>query len=351
MTTQTDHKALRGALIGCGFFARNQMQAWAGIPGVDIVALCDHQWANVEHFMRDFGVKQGYASVDELFAACNIDFVDIVAPTEAHAGLVQTAARNNVDIICQKPFAGTLPTARDLISLCRDSGVSLTIHENFRWQGAIRRVAMMLHEGVIGTPFFGRISYRSGYDVFANQPYLAQLPRFIIQDLGIHLLDVARALFGDVIHLSCETARVDPDIAGEDAATMMLRHDQGTTCVVDCSYATHLAKDPFPQSLIEIDGNRGSIRLKQDFQLELHDCKGNRTCLDVTPDWPSWSDAPWSVIQESVVNLQRDWVSCMRHDQKVATSGEDNFNTLALVEAAYESADKSRTVVPERWQD
>jgi len=49
----------------------------------------------------------------------------------------------------------------------------------------------------------------------------------------------------------------------------MLRHDAGTTCIVDCSYATTLADDPFPQSLIEVDGPLGSVRLRQDFTLEL----------------------------------------------------------------------------------
>ena len=33
----------------------------------------------------------------------------------------------------------------------------------------------------------GRISFRSGYDVFSGQPYLANGKRFIIEDLGIHI--------------------------------------------------------------------------------------------------------------------------------------------------------------------
>ena len=59
---------------------------------------------------------------------------------------------------------------------------------------------------MIGDPFFGRVSFRSGYDVFSGQPYLAQGERFIIEDLGIHALDIARALFGDVMHLRYEFA-------------------------------------------------------------------------------------------------------------------------------------------------
>src|SRR5699024_3627186 len=78
------------------------------LPGVNIEALCDRQFASVERFMHDFGVKRGYTDVEELFASCEIDFVDIAAPTAAHVELVRAAARHGVDIICQKPFAGSL---------------------------------------------------------------------------------------------------------------------------------------------------------------------------------------------------------------------------------------------------
>ena len=43
------------------------------------------------------------------------------------------------------------------------------------------------------------MSFRSGFDVFSGQPYLANGERFIIEDLGIHILDIARFLFGDVV--------------------------------------------------------------------------------------------------------------------------------------------------------
>ena len=80
------------------------------------------------------------------------------------------------------------------------------VHENFRWQSAIRAVIEELRKGTIGEPFFGRVSFRSGFDVFSGQPYLAEGERFIIEDLGIHILDIARALFGDVVRISPQNA-------------------------------------------------------------------------------------------------------------------------------------------------
>ena len=57
----------------------------------------------------------------------------------------------------------------------------------------MRAVIEELRKGTIGEPFFGRVSFRSGFDVFSG---LLAEERFIIEDLGIHILDIARALFG-----------------------------------------------------------------------------------------------------------------------------------------------------------
>ncbi|WP_299257605.1 Gfo/Idh/MocA family oxidoreductase [uncultured Kushneria sp.] len=339
---------MKGALIGCGFFAENQMKAWQSLPEVDIVAVCDPDPVRREYFQTNFDVARTFAEAQTLFEQCRLDFVDIAAPTPAHDSLVRLAADHGVAIICQKPFAGSPDRAKALIQYCLQKGVGLSIHENFRWQYAVREVIRRVRNDEIGTPFFGRISYRNGFDVYQSQPYLAHVERFIIEDLGIHVLDIARALFGNVRRLSCETSRVNPDIAGEDVATMMLRHDSGTTSVVDCSYATRLVPDPFPQTLIDIDGSRGSLRLMADATLYIHTPDG---CVEhhVTPQAPDWSTPPWTIIQDSVVAFQTHWLECHRAGVEADTSGRDNYNTLALVDAAYEAAAHHTVMTPERW--
>lgn len=220
---------------------------------------------------------------------------------------------------------------------CAVAGVPLMVHENFRWQSPIQAVRAVLDSGDIGTPFFGRISFRSAYDVFSGQPYLATGKRFIIEDLGIHILDIARFLLGDVSTVTARTARVNPAIAGEDVATMLMDHTSGATSVVDCSYASKLATEPFPQTLIEIDGSDGTIRLAQGYRLTVTGRSGTAVS-DVSPPLLPWASRPWHNIQESVVAIQKHWVDCLTNGTEPATSGADNLKTLALVEAAYAGA-------------
>jgi D-apiose dehydrogenase len=328
----------RGALIGCGFFSKNHLHAWAQLPGAEIVALCDANPQRLQEAATEFGIDKSYASAEKLFAGEKLDFVDIATTVGSHRALVEMAAGHGVPCICQKPFANTLEDAVAMIQACQKAGVPLMVHENFRWQSSIQAVRKALDKGHIGEPFWGRVSFRSAYDVFSGQPYLATEDRFILQDLGIHIIDIARFLFGEVETMSASTMRINPNIRGEDVATLLMKHTDGLTSVVDCSYATANTKELFPQTLIEVDGALGTLRLGADYQLTIHVKDGRTQVVDCAPPLHEWAQRPWHNIQDSVLNIQGHWLQCLAEGRAPQTSGADNLKTLLLVEKAYESA-------------
>ena len=334
----------KGALIGCGFFAQNHMHAWTQLEGAEITALCDKDEARLKETAQRFGIERTYSDASELFDKEQLDFADIATTVQTHRPLVELASAVGANIICQKPFADTMDDAKAMVEAAGKAGLTLMVHENFRWQSAIRKARAELESGAIGAPFWGRVSFRSAYDVYSGQPYLATDDRFIIQDLGIHILDIARFLFGDVRSITASARRVNPTIKAEDVATMMLVHGSGVTSVVDCSYATNLPVEHFPETLLEIDGSDGTIRLTSDYKLAVHTRDGTRHS-DVSPPLLPWAERPWHNIQESVLNIQKHFISCLENGTDPETSGTDNMKTLALVEAAYQSAtNRSRTI-------
>ena len=334
---------LRGAVIGCGFFAANHLNAWRSIDGVRLVALCDRDAERLAAAGQRFGVGALYADAALMFETEALDFVDIVTTVATHRALVELAASHRVPAICQKPFAATLPDANAMVAAMASAGVPLMVHENFRWQSPIQAVEAIVASGRIGTPFWARISFRSGHDIITGQPYLAQGQRFVIEDLGVHVLDVARYLLGEVSTLAARTNRVDPRVKGEDVATMLLGHAGGATSMVEASYASRFADDPFPETIVEVEGAHGSVRLGQHYRLVVTD-RGGVEERDVSPALLPWAERPWHGVQESVLAIQRDWVGCLRAGRTPATHGRDNLRTLALVEAAYESAATGTTI-------
>tara|TARA_B100000123_G_scaffold269475_1_gene245645 strand:+ start:1100 stop:2119 length:1020 start_codon:yes stop_codon:yes gene_type:complete len=334
---------MKVGVIGCGFFAQNHLHAWRDIEGVDVVALCDNDQSNLFATSKEFKIRRQFTDAVELFKYGQFDIVDIATTAPSHRSLVEMAAQHTKHIICQKPFAESVKDARAMVGAVEATGKTLMVHENFRWQSAVRTVIEELRKGTIGEPFFGRVSFRSGFDVFSGQPYLAEGERFIIEDLGIHILDIARALFGDVARISATKRRINPSIRGEDVATMFLEHTGGATCIVDCSYATRRQIEAFPETVIEVDGNKGTISLDLGYKMTVQ-ANGQSEIRDLSPPLLPWASKPWHNIQESVRTIQEHFINCLHEGCEPETSGHDNLQTLSLVEAAYLSASEHRTV-------
>ncbi len=341
---------LRGGLIGCGFFAQNHLHAWRDISDVELAAVCDLNPARAQAAAAGFGVPAAYTDAAEMFARERLDFVDVATTMPSHRPLVELAARHGVACVVQKPFAPSWADCVAMVRACRDAGVALMVHENFRFQAPMLAARRVVASGAIGAPQFGRVSFRTGYDVFANQPYLAREERLIVLDLGIHVLDLARVFFGEVATLYRQTQTIRPGLRGEDMATMLLRHDSGAVSIVDCSYSSRIDPDPFPQTLLHLEGARGSLRLLEGLRMVVSS-DGVTTQHDVSSPLLPWTSLPWHVAQESVLNTQRHWIDCLRAGGAPQTSGEDNLRTYALVDAAYRSAAEGSAMRPLRAPD
>jgi predicted dehydrogenase len=340
-------------MIGAGFWARYQLAGWqeashmlrgAAAAGAECIAICNRTRSRAEELAKEFGIPAVYTDPEELFRRERPDVVDIVSAPDAHEEHVLLAASRGVPVICQKPMAPSLAAAERMVAACRDAQVPFFVHENWRWQAPIRALKAVLDNGDVGAPFRGWITFLTGFDVFANQPYLKDERRLILSDLGVHLLDVARFLFGEATSLLCQADRVHTDISGEDVATVTLRTAVGTTVVVAMAYAgNHLEADKYPETRIFVEGVRGSMRLDSDYWVRVTTGKGTRSDR-FPPPFYRWVNPAYTVVQSSIVPCIADIMRGLRKEGTAETTGEDNLKTVRLVAAAYESVETGRAV-------
>lgn len=333
------------AVVGCGFFARNHLHAWKDLAakGVELTAVCDVDPAKAKAAAEAFGVPRWYEDMDRMLDGERLDLVDIVTRVETHRDLVERSVARRLPTIVQKPFGPDFATCKAMTEAARAAGVFLAVHENFRFQFPMRKIAELLRAGTIGEPSWARVSFRTGYDIYKGQPYLLREERFVIMDLGVHVLDMARAFLGEVEHLQAETQRRNPKARAEDTATMMLKHKSGAVSLVECTYGAYRMPDNFPETLLEIEGPRGAIVLKSGSVLEVT-VDGGMTRSDADAPVLPWAERPWHLIQESVLATCSHILDALRAGRPAATSADDNLKTIGLCEAAYEAA-RSRAAV------
>lgn len=337
-------KTLNFAIFGAGFWSRFQLAAWQELKGARCVAIYNRTPAKAEELARHFGVPSVYDDPEELVRKEKLDFIDIITDVNTHPEFVILAAKYRLPVICQKPMAPSLKLARQMVQKCRAARVPFFVHENWRWQHPIRALKAALDSGVIGRPFRARIDMISGFPVFRNQPFLAELEQFILTDLGTHMLDAARFLFGEAESLYCHTDRAHKKIKGEDIATVLLRMTSRTSVSVNMAYAeNYLEKDRFPETFFFIEGEKGSIELAPDFWLRLTTRRGTHA-RRVPPPRYSWADPAYDVVHASIVPCNENLLAALQGRAKAETTAEDNLKTLELVYSAYDSARTGKAI-------
>ncbi len=336
-------KELRFAMFGTGFWSRYQLAGWRELPGVRCVALFNRTRAKAEALAKAFQVPAVYDDPGELLRNERLDFMDVVTDVDTHSRFVHLAAEHQLPVICQKPMAPTLAEAERMVATCRDAGVPFLIHENWRFQEPIRQLKRVLAEDAIGRPFRARIHYCNSFPVFDNQPFLKELEQFILTDMGSHILDVARFLFGEAENLYCQIDRVHADIRGEDVATVMMRMGGRTTVTCELSYASRTEHERFPQTYFFIEGERGSIELGPDYWIHVTTTAGTQAHRYPPPFYP-WAEPTHAVVHASIVACNADLLKALQGGAPAETTGEDNLQTIRLIFAAYESAKTGATI-------
>jgi predicted dehydrogenase len=340
-------KPLKFGIFGTGFWSQYQLAGWYQVGGVECVAAYNRTVSKAEKLAAAFGIPKVYADPETLLDQEEIDFLDIITDVDTHSKFVQMAAERGIPVICQKPMAADLGTARNMLSICQKAGVPYAIHENWRWQYPIRQFKKALENPDLGKPFRAHILYANSFPVFDNQPFLKELDEFILTDIGSHILDAARFLFGDARSLYCQINRIHKDIRGEDVATVMMEMGDGVTVVASMSYASPMEHDCFPETFIHVECERGSVELGPDFWVRVTTQNGTTAQRHAPPHY-SWADPAYDLVHASIVSCQTDLLKMMQTGAPAETSGDDNFKTMQLVFGAYQSARSEQALDPRK---
>ena len=336
-------KELRFALIGAGFWGPYHMAGYQEAGGAKCVAVYNRTRSKAEALAKRFGIPTVYDDPRTMLEREKVDFVDCITDGDTHSQFVHLAAEFGRPVICQKPLAPSLEEAQKMVAACHSKGVPLLVHENFRWQTPLRQLKALLDSGELGNIFRARLMYVTSFPVYDNQPFLKKVDKFVLVDIGTHVLDVARFLFGEAKTLYCRTCQARRDILGEDVATVMLGMASGATVLCDLSYASRTEYERFPQTYAFIEGEKGSAELCFDYWIKVTTENGTLARRFPPPRY-TWADPVYDVAHASIVPCHANLLAALRGERPAETTGEDNLKTLELVYGSYESAQVDATL-------
>ena len=333
----------RIAIVGCGYFAAFHHEAWARMPGVEVVAVCDRERDKAEAVCATHHPGATvFEDTARMLDAAGPSLVDIVTPPATHAPLVALCAARGIDVICQKPLAPDLEAARRLVDDAETAGIRLAVHENFRFQPWFREARRVIDSGRLGRLHSVAFRMRPGDGqgpraYLDRQPYFQQMPRFLVHETAVHLIDTFRMLMGEVTSLYADLRRINPVIAGEDAGYIVLGFEEGGTGLVDGNRLNdHVAENTrLTMGEMWLEGEGGVLRLDGSGRLHWKPHGGAEAEHAYT-----WENRGFG--GDCVFATNAHILEAWRAGEPAQNEGRAYLRNMELVDAAYRSSEEGR---------
>ncbi|MGI9416550.1 MAG: Gfo/Idh/MocA family protein [Geminicoccaceae bacterium] len=334
---------LKVAVVGTGYFSRFHYDAWSRLDDVSLIGAASLDPEGLADVRKTFGVDALFDDVGVMLDRTRPDLLDIAAPPTAHASLLEEAAARGVHVICQKPFGGDLATARAMVERAEAAGITLAIHENFRFQPWYREAKRVIDQGRLGE--VTNVSFRlrpgdgQGSGAYLDrQPYFQTMERFLIHETAVHLIDSFRYLLGEVQGVFAHLRKLNPVIAGEDAGYLVFAFASGAAGLFDGNRLIGFPADNPRLTMGELllEGTGGSLRL------DGHGGLWRRSHDEAAETAHVYSWANRGFGGDCVHALQRHVVEHLREGAPLENSGRDYLVNLDVEALVYRSAETGR---------
>jgi predicted dehydrogenase len=345
-------KDFRIGILGSGLIVNDCHLVAYRKAGFNPVAIASRNREHAARVAQRHNVPKVYDTCDQLLDDPTIEVLDIAVPPNAQLALIKAAcARKTVKgILAQKPLAMNYAEALEAVAACEAAGISLAVNQNMRYDHSVRTAKTLLESGTLGEPILATIEMRG---IPHWMDWHEDLGWLTLRIMSIHHLDTFRYWFGDPEGIYC-SVRPDPRTKfphTDGICTYILEYAKGLRCVGLDDTWTGPAKEGCPSDNYirwRIEGLNG---------LAIGDigwCKAPYTTPSTIryaakgdqhfhcPVWPeSWfPDAFTGTMAQLLIALE--------NNTEPAISGRDNLKTMALVDAAYQSAADSRLIEPSK---
>jgi predicted dehydrogenase len=100
-------RATRVAVIGAGFMGERHARIYAGLPDVELVAVCDARESVARDVAALTGAAAHYADFAELLRRDDLDAVSVCTPDGLHREPCELALRGGRHVLVEKPTTTT----------------------------------------------------------------------------------------------------------------------------------------------------------------------------------------------------------------------------------------------------
>ncbi|MDS0301151.1 Gfo/Idh/MocA family oxidoreductase [Halogeometricum sp. S1BR25-6] len=280
----------------------------------------------------EYGVE--FRDPDDLLD--DVDGVIVCSTNANHLAWVERAAEAGVDILCEKPLAPSVSEARAIVDAGREAGVHVGVAMPLRFSQPVRNAKTAVEDGLLGDLMFlsGTNRGQMPGSWFVDE---AASGGGAVTDHSVHIVDVVRWLTGeDVAEVYAETDTRFNDIPVEDVNLLSMKLTDGTEFVLDGSWSKPDEWDFWGDATLRLVGTEGVVSV---------DCFDQKIKQTRDAKDPGIQSIYWGSNPDE--GLVADFVDAVAEDRPPLKTAADAINDVAVVKAAYASAERTESVAVE----
>lgn len=323
-------RRLKIGVIGLGWFGEIHCETIAGVPELELAALCTRRPARLAEMGEKFGVSKRSQDYRDLLKDPDIDAVSIVTMWDQHTEPTVAALEAGKHVFLEKPIASNLEDCAKILEAERRADGILQIGHICRFNPRYRMAKQAVQEGRIGK--IASMSSRRNIPAAWTPEILGKIGP-IVGD-AVHDTDLMIWLTGErVVRAYAQTVSVR-GLKHPDIGQTMYRFSGGATATLETVWCMP-EKTPFDiDERFTIIGTEGLIHVQDTFpnlaivdSVKLH-----------SPDttyWPMFEGIRGGALRDEFAYFARSALSGKRPE---IGRSEDAVAALEATLAAEESA-------------
>ncbi|EGU61295.1 oxidoreductase domain-containing protein [Vibrio nigripulchritudo ATCC 27043] len=323
-------------IIGAGGIVHDAHMPAYRKAGFQVQGIFDIDTDRAKKVAEDWGIETVYPDLDSATAFTDVVY-DLPLPPVAVPEVLE-ALPDGVPVLIQKPLGLDLEQAKVIREICERKSLVAAVNFQLRYSSMMLAMRDAIQSGKLGelTDIEVHLNILTPWEMF---PFLLQMERIELLVHSIHYIDLIRSVAGNPKSVYCRTM-ADPrsEDFKQTRTSAILDYDYPLRCLMSINHNHNYGRRA-QDATFRFEGTEGCITVKMGVALnyphgepdEFWFCEHGKEWQSIPLEGSWFPDA----FIGTMSNIQRFVAG---EDEILNTAVADAFQTMAVVEACFESS-------------
>jgi predicted dehydrogenase len=335
--------AIRVIVVGMGARGQDWVRELRSNPGYEVAGCVEVDLERRQRAGVGLSIPSArcFATLETALNESDVQAVVVATPAEDHSPTCELALMGGVGVVVEKPFTVKLEEAVRLVELAEQKSLPLIVAQNYRYMRSFRTARQLIADGVLGRVGIVVCQYyRVPHEMALS---LASVEHSVLWGMGVHHLDALRYILGKTVRRVMSESFTLPwgQLPMGASMRVMFSMEDEARVFYSATYESsgHEFFERGQEFYIRFVGERATLHV---FQRWLLLCERNKL--------PRLIRRGARAITEEQVLLGQ-FERLVLAGETPDSSGRDNLQTMAVVEACVRSAKEQKWIDPQELLD